>query len=61
MIVYKIHFLQPNLVAFFSQADKNVWFFNYHLLTCSVRKMVVMCLLQNIDMCLLYEFHQIAR
>ena len=37
MIVYKILFLLPNLVAFISQRDKNVWFFNYHLLTCSVQ------------------------
>ena len=35
----KISFFIPNLVAFISQKDKNVWFFNYHLLTCSVRKM----------------------
>ena len=33
-----IWFLQlhdTNLIAFISQKDKNVWFFNYHLLTCS--------------------------
>ena len=36
-------------------------FFDHHLLTCSVRKMVLMCLMQNIDMCLLYKSHQIAR
>ena len=53
--------LLPNLVAFISQKEKNVWFFNYHLLTCSVRKMVFICLMQNIDMCLLYKSHQIAR
>ena len=41
--------------------DKNVWFFNYHLLTCSVRKMQFICLMQNIDMWLLYKSHQIAR
>ena len=41
--------------------DKNGWFFNYHLLTCSVRKMVFIYLMQNIDMCLLYKSHQIAR
>ena len=40
---------------------ENVWFFDYHLLTCSVRKMVLICLIQNIDMCLLYKSHQIAR
>ena len=37
------------------------WFFDYHLLTCSMRKMVFICLMQNIDMCLLYKSHQIAR
>ena len=40
---------------------QNVCFFNYHLLTCSVRKMVLICLMQNICMYLLYKFHQIAR
>ena len=53
--------LLPNLVAFISQKEKNVWFFDYHLLTFSVQKMVLMCLMQNIDMCLLYDYHQIAR
>ena len=61
MIVYKLKLLLPNLVAFISQKDKNGWFFNYHLLTCSVRKMVLIHLIQNIDMCLLYKSHQIAR
>ena len=61
IIMYKIWFLLPNLVAFISQKDKNVWFFNYHLLTCSVRKMILICVMQNIDICLLYEFQQIAR
>ena len=42
-------FLLPNLVAFISQNEKNVWFFDYHLFTCSVRKMVLICLMQNID------------
>ena len=50
-----------NLVAFISQKEKSVWFFHYHLLTCSVRKMVLICLMQNIDMYLLYKSHQIAR
>ena len=54
-------FLLPNLVAFISQKEKNVWFFDNHLLTCSVRKMVIMCLMQNIDMYVLYKSHQIAR
>ena len=54
-------FLLPNLVAFISKKEKNVWFFDYTLLTCSVRKMVLMCWVQNINMCLLYKFHQIAR
>ena len=57
----KILILLPNLIAFFSQKEKNVWFFDYHLLTCSLRNMVIMCLLQNIDICLLYKSHQIAR
>ena len=39
---------------------EKVWFFDYHLLTCSVRKMVLICLMQNIDICLLYKSHQIA-
>ena len=51
---------QPNLVAFTLQKEKNVCFFDYHLLTCSVRKMVLMCLMQNIDMCLLHNSRQIA-
>ena len=61
MILWEISFLAPNLVAFIWQREKNFWFFDYHLLTCSVRKMVLMCLMQNIDMCLLYKSHQIAR
>ena len=55
------HVLLPNLVAFISQNEKNVWVFNYNLLTCSAQKMVLICLMQNIDMCLLYKSHQIAR
>ena len=54
-------FLVPNLVAFISQKEKNVGFFCHHLLTCIVRKMVLICLMQNIDMCLLYKSHQVAR
>ena len=61
IIVCKIQFLLPNLIAFISQKEKNVWSFDYHLLTCSVRKMVLICLMQNMDMCLLYKSHQIAR
>ena len=61
MIVCKIKCLLPNLVAFISQKEKNFWFFDYHLLTCSMRKMILMCLMQNIDMSLLYKSHQIAR
>ena len=53
--------LVPNLVAFISQKYKNVWFFDYHLQTCSVRKMVFICLMQNISISLLYKSHQIAR
>ena len=33
----------------------------FHLLTCSVRKMVLICLMQNIDTYLLYKLHQLAR
>ena len=54
-------FLLPNSVAFISQKEKNVCFFDYHLLTCSVRKMVLICLVWNRDMCLLYQSHEIAR
>ena len=61
MIVCKIYFLLSNLVAFISQKDENVWFFNHHLLTCSVRKIVFMFFMQNIDMCLLFKSHQIPR
>ena len=53
--------LVPNLVAFISQKENNVWFFDYHLLTCIVRKMILICLMQNINMYLLYKCHQIAR
>ena len=48
-------------MAFVSQKEKTACFFGYHLLTCSVQKMVLLCLMQNIDMSLLYECHQIAR
>ena len=64
IIIYnnvKISFLLLNLVAFVLQKDINVWFFKYHLLIFSVRKMEPICLMQNIDMCLLYKSHQIAR
>ena len=53
--------LVPNWVAFISQKEKNVFFLDYHSLTCSVRKMVLICLMQNIDIYLLYKSHQIAR
>ena len=53
--------LVPNLVAFISQRRKTFVFFDYHSLTCSVRKMALICLMQNIDMYLLYKSHQIAR
>ena len=58
--VWNLIFL-PNLVEFISQKEKNVWFFDDHLLNCNVRKMVFICLMQNIDMFLLYKSHQIAR
>ena len=62
MIVCKFYyFLLPNLVAFISQKEKNVCFFDYRLLTFSVRKMVLTCLMQNTNMCLLYKSHRIAR
>ena len=57
----KFQFLLPNLVAFISQNKKNVLFFDSHLLTCSVGKIVLIGLMQNIDMCLLYKSYQIAR
>ena len=53
--------LVSDLEAFISQNKKNVWFFEYHLLTCSVREMVLICLMQNINMCLLYKSHKITR
>ena len=56
-----VKFLVPNLAAFISQKEENACFFDYHLLTCSVRKMALICLMQNIDMCLLYKSHQNAR
>ena len=40
---------------------ENVCIFDYHLLTRSVRKMVLVRLMQNMDMCLLYKSLQIAR
>ena len=40
---------------------KNIWFFYCHLLTRCVQKMLFICLMQNIDMCLLYKSHRIAR
>ena len=52
--ICKIYFLVPNLVAFISKREKKFCFFDYHLLTCIVRKMVLMCLMQHIN-------HQIAR
>ena len=45
----KIKTLVQNLVAIISQKE----LFDYHLFTCSVRKMVLLCLMQNIGMCLL--------
>ena len=35
-----------------AKKEKNVWCFDCHLLTRSVRQMVLICLMQNIDMCL---------
>ena len=60
MILSEISFLVPNLVAFILQKEKNAWFFDYHLLICSVQKMVLICLMQNIDTYLLCKSHQIA-
>ena len=40
MVVCKIWFLLQNLVAFISQKEKNIWFFDEYLLTCSVQKNV---------------------
>ena len=41
---------------------ENVLLFDYHMLTCSVRNMVLICLMQNIDMWYmsLYILHMIA-
>ena len=50
-----------NFSSIYLAKGKNVWFFDYHLLNCSVRKMVIICLMQNLDMCLLYKSHEIAR
>ena len=59
-MVCRIKFLLPNLIAFISQKAKNVWFFDYHLLTRSMRTIVRIFFMQNTDMCLLYQSHQIA-
>ena len=53
-------FFGTKFSSIISQKEKNVWFFDYHLLTCSVRKTVIICLVQNINMCLLHKSHQIA-
>ena len=47
--------------SIYLEKGKKVWFFDYHLLTHSVLKMVLMCLMQNIDMCLMCKSHQITR
>ena len=46
---------------YLAKGKKTVCFFDHHLLTRSVRKMILMWLMQNMDMCLLYKSHQIAR
>ena len=61
IILCEISFFAPYLEAAISQKENNVGFVDYHLLTCSVRKMVLVCLMQSIDMCLLYKSHQIVR
>ena len=67
--------VSSNIVWFLPPHDNFVWNFilgtkfssiyltkdEKRLLICSVRKMVLTCLMQNIDMCLLYKSHQIAR
>ena len=53
--------LVPNLVAFISQKEKSVWFFVSHLLTCSVRKIVLICLMQQINVCFPKECLQCNR
>ena len=45
---------------FLAKWDKRL-VFDYHLLTCSVRKMVLMCMMQNIDICLFCKSHLITR
>ena len=57
----KIYFCCQIEYHFSRKRRKNVWFFDYHLLTRSVRKMVLICLMQTIDKCLLYSSHQITR
>ena len=61
MILCEISFLVPNLVAFILQKEKTFGCLDCHLLTCSVRNMVLICLMQYTDICLLYKSHQIAR
>ena len=58
--VYNLTFATKFSSIYLAKGQK-CFFFNYHLLTCSVRKMVLICLMQNIVMCLLYKSHQIAR
>ena len=42
----------------FGTKFSSIYFFNYHLLTCSMLKMILIFFMQNIDMCLLYKSHQ---
>ena len=58
--VYNLFFATKFSSIYPAKGEKNIWFFDYHLLTCSVRKMVLMCLMQNIDLCFLYKSHQLA-
>ena len=46
---------------YLAKGEKRLFVFYYHLLTCSGRKMILLCLMQHINMCLLYKSHQIAR
>ena len=59
--VWNLNFGTKFSSIYLAEKKKNAWFFDYYLLTCSVRKMILICLMQNIDMCLLYKSHQIAR
>ena len=59
-ILTKSHFGTKFSSIYLAKCEKRL-VFRLSFLTCSVWKMVLICLMQNIDMCLLYKSHQIAR